>query len=133
MWYLIFVCIMFVLVGCSHNAGLIAIGERTALSFGPPETTASWSSTKGILAVDLARENSSFCIEIDSAEGINVDKSTGNIKGIKKITRTVGPQVTGNLVNLAKEDKELARLYIDMMIEDYRAKHASGDIQLNGK
>lgn len=106
------------LTGCSHNPGMFALGEHNQIGFGPPETSAGWTSTKGLLIADMPRENSSFSLEIDSEEGVSIDPATGNIKGVKRITRRTGVQVTGYLVKLAKANPELAKLYIEAMLKD---------------
>lgn len=110
-------CIILLLTGCGHNPAVFALGEHNQIGFGPPETSAGWTSTKGLLIADMPRENSSFSLEIDSEEGVSIDPATGNIKGVKRITRRTGIQVTGYLVKLAKANPELAKLYIEAMLE----------------
>ncbi len=98
--------------GCSHNVGGFTIGTRTQAGIDPQNITANISHTDGLNVIDVSRENSEWEIEIDDESGVTVDKKTGNIKGIKKIRRKVGPQVTGYLVDLAKQNPELAKQYL---------------------
>lgn len=98
--------------GCSHNVGGFTIGTRTNAGIDPQNMTANISHTDGLNVIDVSRENSEWEIEIDNETGVTVDKNTGNIKGIKKIRRKVGPQVTGYLVDLAKQNPELAKQYL---------------------
>ena len=100
------------LCGCSHNVGGFTIGTRTQAGIDPQNMTANISHTDGLNVIDVSRENSEWEIEIDDESGMTVDKKTGNIKGIKKIRRKVGPQVTGYLVDLAKQNPELAKQYL---------------------
>lgn len=100
------------LCGCSHNVGGFTIGTRTQAGIDPQNMTANISHTDGLNVIDVCRENSEWEIEINDETGVTVDKKTGNIKGIKKIRRKVGPQVTGYLVELAKQNPELAKQYL---------------------
>ena len=103
---------LLLLCGCSHNVGGFTIGTRTQAGIDPQNMTANISHTDGLNVIDVSRENSEWEIEIDDETGVTVDKKTGNIKGIKKIRRKVGPQVTGYLVDLAKQNPELAKQYL---------------------
>lgn len=103
---------LLLLCGCSHNVGGFTIGTRTQAGIDPQNITANISHTDGLNVIDVSRENSEWEIEIDDESGVTVDKKTGNIKGIKKIRRKVGPQVTGYLVDLAKQNPELAKQYL---------------------
>lgn len=116
------VCIIMLLTSCSHNPAVFAMGEHNQIGFGPPETSAGWTSTKGLLIADMPRENSSFSLEIDSEEGVSIDPATGNIKGVKKITRSTGLQITGYLVKLAKANPELAKIYIEAMLANQKTE-----------
>lgn len=104
-----------VAAGCSHNVGGFTIGTRTQAGIDPQNMTANISHTDGLNVIDVSRENSEWEIEIDDESGVTVDKKTGNIKGIKRIRRKVGPQVTGYLVDLAKESPEFAKWYLEYL------------------
>lgn len=103
---------LLLLCGCSHNVGGFTIGTRTQAGIDPQNMTANISHTDGLNVIDVSRENSEWEIEIDDESGVTVDKKTGNIKGIKKIRRKVGPQVTVYFVDLAKQNPELAKQYL---------------------
>lgn len=101
--------------GCSHNTGAFTIGTRVNAGLDPQNATANISYTDGLNVVDVSRENSSWDLEIDAENGVSVDGSSGNIQGIKRIRRDVGPQITGYLVDLAETNPELAASYVDAM------------------
>lgn len=110
------VCVsVFVLAGCSHNTGAFTLGTRVNLGFDPQNATANASYTDGLNVVDVSRENASWDIEIDADNGVSVDDNTGNIKGVKRLRRDVGPQITGYLVDLAAQNPEMAKLYVESM------------------
>ena len=101
--------------GCSHNTGAFTIGTRVNAGLDPQNATANISYVDGLNVVDVSRENSSWDLEIDAENGVSVDGSSGNIQGIKRIRRDVGPQITGYLVDLAATNPELAASYVDAM------------------
>ena len=103
----------FLLAGCGHNAGSFTIGTRINAGLDPQNATANISYTDGLNVLDASRENSGWDIEVDADNGVSVDKQTGAIKGIKRLRREVGPQITGYLVELAAKDPEMAKLYVE--------------------
>lgn len=103
------------LSGCSHNTGAFTLGTRVNLGLDPQNATANASYTDGLNVIDVSRENASWSIEIDADNGVSVDTSTGNIKGVKRINREVGPQITGYLVDLSENSPEAAASYIEAM------------------
>lgn len=103
------------LPGCSHNVGGFTIGTRAQAGIDPQSMTANISLTDGLNVIDVSRENSEWEIEINDDTGVTIDKKTGNIKGIKKIRRKVGPQVSGYLVELVKESPEFAKWFVEYM------------------
>lgn len=104
------------LVGCGHNVGGFTIGTRAQAGIDPQNMTADISYVDGLNVIDVSRENSEWELELNDETGVTLDKKTGTIKGIKKIRRKVGPQVTGYLVDLAKENPELAKLYLNSVL-----------------
>lgn len=44
------------------------------------------------------------------------------IKGVKRVLRSVGPQITGYLVDLADKDPEMAKLYVESIKYYWRSK-----------
>ena len=101
--------------GCSHNTGAFTIGTRLNAGLDPQNATANISYVDGLNVVDVSRENSSWDLEIDADNGVSVDSTAGTIKGVKRIRRDVGPQITGYLVDLAATNPELAASYVDAM------------------
>ena len=103
------------LPGCSHNTGAFTLGTRVNLGIDPQNATANASYTDGLNVVDVSRENASWDIEIDADNGVSVDDSTGTVKGVKRLRRDVGPQITGYLVDLSEKSPEAAAAYIETM------------------
>lgn len=103
------------LPGCSHNTGAFTLGTRVNLGIDPQNATANASYTDGLNVIDVSRENTSWDVEIDADNGVSVDNRTGNIKGVKRLRREVGPQITGYLVDLSENSPEAAASYIEVM------------------
>ena len=116
------------LTGCGHNTGAFTIGTRVNAGLDPQNATANISYTDGLNVVDVSRENSSWDVQIDADNGVSVDKPTGTIKGVKRLKREVGPQITGYLVDLAARDPEMAKLYIQAVANywEYRKNQNNG-------
>ena len=95
---------LFLLAGCSHNTGAFTVGTRVNLGIDPQNVTANISYTDN---------------------GVKIESSTGNIQGIKRIRRDVGPQITGYLVDLSKSNPALAASYVEAVkyYWMYRADH----------
>ena len=110
-----FVCVIVLLSGCSHNTGAFTLGTRVNLGIDPQNATANASYTDGLNVIDVSRENASWDVEIDADNGVSVDNRTGNIKGVKRLRREVGPQITGYLVDLADKNPEMAKAYVEAM------------------
>ena len=106
--------ILALLCGCGHNTGALTLGTRINLGLDPENATANISYVDGMNIVDLARENSGWVIETDSEIGVRAAKD-GTIKGVRSIKRTIGPQITGYLVELAETNPELAKEYVEAM------------------
>ena len=107
----------FITCSCSHNPGVITIGKRTNWGFDPAQMAANVSFTDGLNIIDIPRENSSIEIEVDEALGIQWDPATNSVKGVKKISRKTGVQITGYLVDLAVAAPEAAEAYIKQAAE----------------
>lgn len=99
--------------GCGHNTGAFTIGTRVNAGLDPQNATANISYTDGLSVVDVSRENSSWEVQVDADNGVSYDAKTGAIKGVKRLRREIGPQITGRLVELAAKDPEMARMYIE--------------------
>ena len=106
---IIFVALLaFLCAGCSHNAAVFGFGKVVKL--GNMECELLY--VNGIGIIDYSRENSSWEMEIDDEDGLSYDAETKTIKGIKKVKRTIGTQITGYLVDLAKADADAAEAYV---------------------
>ena len=121
--------LMAVCCGCSHNSRVFTLGERGNIGLDPQNFAASIGYSNGLNVIDVSRENSGWAVEVDSDVGVAVDKQTGAIKGIKKITSEVGPQITGYLVELAEKDPEFAEEYIKAtkLYWEYKANKANSN------
>jgi hypothetical protein len=114
-WEVVIVVLILVAIGlgcctgCAHNPGAYLFGEQTRIGFGEYGT---YNAVGGMLLTDVPRENTSLEIEIDNENGIQYDPATGTLKGITKIKRIVGEQITGYLVDLAKVAPEAAVEYL---------------------
>jgi hypothetical protein len=97
------------LTGCSHSPAVFTFGKK--IHIGTVEY-GEISYLDGIAIVDVSRENSSWTIEINDETGITLDKASNSIKGIKKISRTIGRQVTGYLTDLAEVDPAAAEEWL---------------------
>ena len=106
---------LFLVTGCSHNTSAFTVGTRLNAGLDPQNATANISYTDGLNVVDVSRENSSWDLEIDADNGVSVDTSSGTIKGVKRIRREVGPQITGYLVDLAEKDIDMAKNYVESL------------------
>lgn len=127
--------VLFAMTGCSHNTGAFTIGTRINAGLDPQNATANISYTDGLNVVDVSRENSSWDLEIDADNGVSVDGTAGTIKGVKRIRRDVGPQITGYLVDLAEKNPDMAKNYIESMkyYWKYRADGFSISEELDGE
>lgn len=96
--------------GCSHNAAILTFGKTFRIAGGE---YGGIIYVNGISIVDVSRENSDLELEIDDEAGLSYNEDEKTLKGVKKIKFSVGKQVTGYLVDLAKEDKELAEKYLE--------------------
>lgn len=116
---------LFFVAGCSHNTSAFTVGTRLNAGLDPQNATANISYTDGLNVVDVSRENSSWDLEIDADNGVSVDTSSGTIKGVKRIRREVGPQITGYLVDLAESNPDMAKSYVEAV--KYYWKYMASD------
>ena len=114
------ILVLFMLVGCSHNPAIFTMGKRTNIGFDPGQMTANVSWTDGLNIVDIPRENSSWEMEIDEGTGLSFDATTNTVRGVKKISRKTGVQITGYLVDLAEASPEAAVEYIQQAADIQR-------------
>lgn len=118
---------LFLVAGCSHNTGAFTVGTRMNFGIDPQNATANISYTDGLNVVDISRENSSWDLEIDADNGVSVDSTSGTIRGVKRIRRDVGPQITGYLVDLAEYDPEMAKSYVEAVRYYWQYMSSNGD------
>ena len=124
---------LFLVTACSHNTGAFTVGTRMNFGIDPQNATANISYTDGLNVVDVSRENSSWDLEIDADNGVSVDTSSGTIKGVKRIRREVGPQITGYLVDLAEYDPEMAKSYVEAVKYYWRYMAADECADVSGE
>lgn len=103
------------LSACSHNTAGITVGTRFNAGLDPQNATANLSYVDGLNVIDVSRENSVWKLEIDGDSGISYDEQSGSLKGVKKIERSIGPQITGYLVELSDRNPEAALEYVNAM------------------
>jgi len=99
------------LAGCnrfSHNLNGMFFGDRAAI--GSMEY-GEISYLHGFAIIDASRENSGWSVEIDKEDGLSF--TDGKLKGVTRITRTIGKQVTGYAVDLAKKDSKAVEAWLD--------------------
>lgn len=109
---IIFTAALLAASGCSHQAASLTWGTKATVGIDPQTFTANVSYIDGFSLLDLARENSGWEIEVDSKTGLSFNKETNTLVGVKKVRRFIGPQMTGFLVDLSKENPEFALEYI---------------------
>jgi len=102
----------FIVSGCSHNPIVVTSGKRTNIGFDPGSLSASISWTDGLNLIEVPRENTSWELEVAEGQGLGFDPATNTLHGVRKVTRKVGPQVSGYLVKLAKASPEAASEYV---------------------
>ncbi len=107
------ILVVLLLAGCSHNFGVCVIGKGVIVG------EAGFQFFNGFALLDTSRENSSWSIELTDEDA---PASAGsNFKGVRKITRTLGRQASGYLVDLAKEDPKAVEDWLGGEHEDAQA------------
>lgn len=104
-----------ILCSCSHNTDMFTLGDSFNVGIDPQNFGANIHLTSGLNVMEISRQNASWSVKIDQKTGIIYDKETGSIRGIKQLSRTIGPQVTGYLVDFAKQNPQLAVKYFDAL------------------
>ena len=101
--------LLLVATGCSHNPAVLTIGRRVHIG------TAEYGDLtylNGFAIVDCSRENSEWEIEIDDTDGLSFDPTTKTLRGVKKIRRRIGKQVTGYLKDISENSPEAVTEYL---------------------
>lgn len=111
-YILLFICLM--LAGCSHNALVYHNGIYTNIGFSPKTYDVGVQYFSGELVSVGSRENSSVEITYKKDKDIlDFKNAKSETAGIDKIKYTIGPQITGYLVDLVKENPDLAAKYLE--------------------
>lgn len=113
----LFIC--FMLAGCSHNALVYHNGTYTNIGFSPKTYDFGVQYFSGELVSVGSRENSSVEITYKKDKNtLDFKNAKSETAGIDKIKYTVGVQITGYLVDLVKENPELAVKYLEEHIKN---------------
>lgn len=123
--------IILVFTGCSHNSALLMVGKKGSIGVDPQTFTVNAQYMDGLALGDVSRENSEWELTVDDNAGVSYDDKTGSIKGVKKIKRKLGPQISGYLVELAEKDSETARKYMEAVkvYWEYRSNKEADNVQ----
>lgn len=114
---LLFICLM--LAGCSHNALVYHNGIYTNIGFSPKTYDIGVQYFDGEFISVGSRENSSVEITYKKDKNtLDFENAKSEKAGVEKIKYTIGPQITGYLVDLAKENPELATKYITEQLKN---------------
>lgn len=123
--------IILVFTGCSHNSALLMVGKKGSIGVDPQTFTVNAQYMDGLALGDVSRENSEWELTVDDNAGVSYDDKTGSIKGVKKIKRKLGPQISGYLVELAEKDSETARKYMEAVkvYWEYQSNKVADNVQ----
>ncbi len=107
------------LAGCSHNALVYHNGIYTNIGLSPKTYDIGVQYFDGEFISVGSRENSSVEITYKKDKNtLDFENAKSEKAGIEKIKYTIGPQITGYLVDLAKENPELATKYITEQLKN---------------
>lgn len=128
-YILLFICLM--LAGCSHNALVYHNGIYTNIGFSPKTYDVGVQYFSGELVSVGSRENSSVEITYKKDKDIlDFKNAKSETAGIDKIKYTIGPQITGYLVDLVKENPELAAKYLEEHLKNNTKYYKVSDYKL---
>lgn len=114
---LLLICLM--LAGCSHNGIVYHSGTYANLGLSPKTYDIGVQYFDGEFISVGSRENSSVEITYKKDKNtLDFENAKSEKAGIEKIKYTIGPQITGYLVDLAKENPELATKYITEQLKN---------------
>lgn len=114
---LLFICLM--LAGCSHNGIVYHSGTYANLGLSPKTYDIGVQYFDGEFISVGSRENSSVEITYKKDKNtLDFENAKSEKAGVEKIKYTIGPQITGYLVDLAKENPELATKYITEQLKN---------------
>ena len=116
-YILLFICLM--LAGCSHNGIVYHSGTYANLGLSPKTYDIGVQYFDGEFISVGSRENSSVEITYKKDKNtLDFENAKSEKAGIEKIKYTIGPQITGYLVDLVKENPELAAKYLEEHIKN---------------
>ena len=101
----------FILAGCSHNASVVGVGK--VFKIGSNELSIMY--VNGLFSFNGVRENSESVVETNDSDSITSPVS--GVSGVRSIRFRTGPQISGNLVKLAKKNSAAAEAYVKAMPE----------------
>lgn len=128
-YILLFICLM--LAGCSHNALVYHNGIYTNIGFSPKTYDIGVQYFSGELVSVGSRENSSVEITYKKDKNtLDFKNAKSETAGIDKIKYTVGVQITGYLVDLVKENPELAAKYLEEHLKNNTKYYKVSDYKL---
>lgn len=128
-YILLFICLM--LAGCSHNALVYHNGIYTNIGFSPKTYDVGVQYFSGELVSVGSRENSSVEITYKKDKNtLDFKNAKSETAGIDKIKYTVGVQITGYLVDLVKENPELAAKYLEEHLKNNTKYYKVSDYKL---
>ncbi|MBQ7649698.1 MAG: hypothetical protein IJS15_02000 [Victivallales bacterium] len=104
----------------SHNANLVGKGKTFKVGVGDYGLI----YVNGIFGMQGVRENSEMVIE--ASDGDSFADPTSEAKGSVVIRFRTGPQVTGYLVDLAKQDADAAKEYLGQIGDLNKAQWNNG-------
>ena len=126
---LLFICLM--LAGCSHNGIVYHSGTYANLGLSPKTYDIGVQYFDGEFISVGSRENSSVEITYKKDQStLDFKNAKSETAGIDKIKYTIGPQITGYLVDLVKENPELATKYITEQLKNNTKYYKVSDHKL---
>ena len=108
--------------GCSHNAAVLQFGKVFKVG---GNDYGFVNYINGISIVGVCRENTTLEIEVDDEAGMSYDQNSHSLKGVRKITFAVGPQITGYACDMAKVSPETVTEYFKGVNDGNGDKKAS--------
>lgn len=128
-YIILFLCLM--IAGCSHNALVYHNGTYTNIGFSPKTYDFGVQYFSGELVSVGSRENSSVEITYKKDKNtLDFKNAKSETAGIDKIKYTVGLQITGYLVDLVKENPELAAKYLEEHLKNNTKYYKVSDHKL---
>ena len=106
---------MLLMAGCGHNVGMVGIG--TGFRAGGSGYGINYG--EGLFGTFVTKDGIKFKAEIDSTTGFSYDPSTNSYKGIRSVEYSLPPQITGDAVDFARENPDVAKTYYEALNKYY--------------